>query len=164
LGVDNGNGGEFISRRLKDWRGLNRIRFTQGHPCRKNGNCFAERKNGGAARKTVYYDRFEGRQMRDALEEACRCLNPLRGYWYPALRLAAKEKQASGRYKKICGKVPQTPCRRPLESPDLAEEYKAELRRRAALFNPVTLKREMDGARARLLKLSAKRGVTGETA
>jgi hypothetical protein len=36
-------------------------------------------------------------------------------------------------------------------------------RRRAALPNPVALKREMDEARDRLLKLAAKRGITGET-
>jgi hypothetical protein len=36
-------------------------------------------------------------------------------------------------------------------------------RRRAALLNPVALKREMDEARDRLLKLAAKRGITGET-
>jgi hypothetical protein len=71
---------------------------------------------------------------------------------------------ASGRYKKIYEKVPQTPCQRLLESPELAEEYKTELRRRAALFNPVALKREMDQARERLLKLAAQRGITGETA
>jgi hypothetical protein len=46
----------------------------------------------------------------------------------------------------------------------VAEAYKAELRRRRAQFNPVTLKREMDEARARLLKLAAQRGITGETA
>ncbi|MDR1239951.1 MAG: transposase, partial [Treponema sp.] len=85
-------------------------------------------------------------------------------YWYPTLRLVAKEKQASGRYKKIYEKVPKTPCQRLLESPELAETYKVELRRRRALFNPVTLKREMDEARERLLKLAAQRGIMGETA
>jgi hypothetical protein len=102
--------------------------------------------------------------MHDALEEVCRCLNPLLNYRYPTLRLVAREKHASGRYKKIYGKVPRTPCQRLLESPNLAEAYKAELRRRALLFNPVTLKREMDEARERLLKLAAQRGITGETA
>jgi hypothetical protein len=57
----------------------------------------------------------------------------------------AKEKQASGRYKKIYEKVPKTPCRRLLESPDLAEAYKAELRWRVALFNPATLKKHDGG-------------------
>jgi hypothetical protein len=71
------------------------------------------------------------------------------------LRLIAKEKQASGRYKKIYEKVPKTPCQRLLESPELAGEHKAELRRRAALFNPVALKRETDQERERLLKPAA---------
>jgi hypothetical protein len=38
------------------------------------------------------------------------------------------------------------------------------LRRRAALFNPVTLKREMDETRERLLKLTAQKGISGEIA
>jgi hypothetical protein len=164
LGVDSDNGGEFINHQLKDWCDQNHIQFTRSRPCRKNDNCFVEQKNGDAVRKTMYYDRFEGQEMCDALEEVYRCLNPLLNYWYPTLRLIAKEKQASGRYKKIYEKVPRTPCRRLLESSDLAEEYKAELRRRLALFNPVTLKREMDEARKRLLKLAAQRGITGETA
>jgi hypothetical protein len=46
----------------------------------------------------------------------------------------------------------------------MAEEYKRELRRRTALFNPMTLKREMYQARERLLKLVTQRGPTGETA
>jgi hypothetical protein len=71
--------------------------------------------------------------MHDALEEVYRCLNPLLNYWYPTLHLIAKEKQASGRYKKIYEKAPKTPYRRLLESPDLGEAYKAELRRRVAL-------------------------------
>jgi hypothetical protein len=123
-----------------------------------------EQKNGDVVRKTVGYDRFEGQDMHDALEAVYRCLNPLLNYWYPTIRLIAKEKQASGRYKKIYEKVPKTPCQRLLESPDLAETYKAELRRRALRFNPVTLKREMDEARERLLKLAAQKSITGETA
>jgi hypothetical protein len=110
------------------------------------------------------YDRFEGQETYDALEEVYRCLNPLLNYWYPTLRLIAKEKQASGGSKNICEKVPKTPRRRLLESPDLPEERKAELRRRAALLNPIMFKREMDEARERLLKLAAQRGITGETA
>jgi hypothetical protein len=101
--------------------------------------------------------------MHDALEAVYRCLNPLLNYRYPTLRLIAKEKQASGRYKKIYEKVPKTPCQRLLESPELDEEHKAELRRRPVFFNPVTLKREIDEAKERLLKLAAQKGITGET-
>jgi hypothetical protein len=164
LGIDSDNGGEFINHQLKDWCDLNHIQFTRGRPYRKNDNCFVEQKNGDVVRKTVYYHRYEGQEMHDALEAVYRCLNPLLNYWYPTLRLIAKEKQASGRYKKIYEKMPKTPCQRLLESPELEEEQKAELRRRQELFNPVTLKRKMDEARERLLKLAAQKGITGETA
>ena len=107
-GRDSGNGGEFINRQLLDWCRNNGVKFTRGRPCRKNGNCFVEQKNGGVVRKTVGYARFEGK----------------------------------------------TPCRRLLESPDLSDECKDELNRRAALLNPVELKHQLDQARGRLLKLS----------
>ena len=164
LGVDRDHGGEFINHQLTDGCDLNHIPFTRGRPYRKNDQCFVEQKNGDVVRKTLGYDRFEGQEMGDALEAVYRYLNPLLNYGYPTLRLVAKEKQASGRYKKIYEKVSKTPCQRLLESPDLTEEHKAELRRRAALFNPVTLKREMDEARERLLKRAAQKGITGETA
>jgi hypothetical protein len=163
-GIDGDNGGEFINGQLQDRCDKNSIRVTRGRPYRKNVNCFVEQKNGDVVCKTVGYDRFEGQDMCDAREAVYRCLNPLLNYRYPTLRLIAGEQRASGRYKKIYGKVPGTPCRRLLESPEVAEEYKAELRRRAVLFKPVTLKRETDEARKRLLKPAAQRGITGETA
>jgi hypothetical protein len=102
--------------------------------------------------------------MADALEEVYKFLNPLLNYWYPTFRLIAKEKQANGRYKKIYEKGPKTPCQRLLESPDISDECKTELRRRQASFNPVTLKQGMDKARERLLKLSLQKCTTEETA
>jgi hypothetical protein len=80
--------------------------------------------------------------------------NPLLNYFYPTLRLIAKEKLPSGRYKKIYEKDPKPPYKRLVESPDLSEECKEELRRRKAALNPVELKRALDDARDRLLKLS----------
>jgi transposase InsO family protein len=70
LGIDSDNGGEFINHQLKDWCELNRIQFTRGRPYRKNDNCFVEQKNGDIVRKTVYYHRFEGQKMHDALESS----------------------------------------------------------------------------------------------
>jgi hypothetical protein len=154
LGIDSDNGGEFINHQLLDWCMQNNIKFTRGRPYRKNDNCFVEQKNGDVVRKTVGYARFEGQNACDALAEVYRFLNPLLNYWYPTLRLIAKEKLRSGRYKKIYEKEPKTPCQRLLESPDVSEECKEELRRRKAVLNPVKLKRALDEARVRLLKLS----------
>jgi len=63
----------------------------------KNDNCFVEQKNGDVVRKTVGYGRFEGQNAFNALDEVYRFLNPLLNYWYPTVRLAAKERLPSGR-------------------------------------------------------------------
>jgi hypothetical protein len=154
LGIDTDNGGEFINHQLLDWCIQNNIKFTRGRPYRKNDNCFVEQKNGEVIRKTVGYARFEGQNTVNALSEVYRYLSPLLNYWYPTLRLIAKEKHPSGRYKKVYEKKAKTPYQRLLESPDISGECKEELHRRAALLNPVVLKRALDEARDRLLKLS----------
>jgi hypothetical protein len=154
LGIDTDNGGEFINHQLLDWCVQNGIKFTRARPYRKNDNCFVEQKNGDVVRKTVGYARFEGENAVHALAEAYRFLNPLLNYWYPTLRLIAKEKLPSGRYKKIYEKGAKTPYQRLLESPDLSDECKDELRFRKAALNPIELKRALDQARDRLLKLS----------
>ena len=154
LGIDSDNGGEFINRQLLDWCIQNKVKFTRSRPYRKNDNCFVEQKNGDVVRKTVGYGRFEGKNALEALSGVYRFLNPLLNYWYPTLRLIAKEKLPSGRYKKIYEKDPKPPFQRLLESPDISDECKEELRRRAAFLNPVDLKRALDKARDHLLKLS----------
>jgi hypothetical protein len=155
LGFDSDNGGEFINHQVYDWCVQNDIKFTRGRPYRKNDNCYVEQKNGDAVRKTVGYARFEGENARRALAEVYCFLNPLLNYFYPTMRLVAKEKLPSGRYKKIYEKDPKTPYQRLLESTDISEECKAELCRRKALLNPFQLKRSMAEARDKLLKLSA---------
>ena len=154
LGIDSDNGGEFINHQLFDWCIQNNIKFTRGRPYRKNDNCFVEQKNGDVVRKTVGYARFEGQNTLEALQDVYRFLNPLLNYFYPTLRLIAKEKLPSGRYKKIYEKEAKTPYQRLVESLHLSEESKAELSRRKESLNPVRLKKAMDEARDRLLKLS----------
>jgi hypothetical protein len=156
LGFDSDHGGEFINHQVFDWCIQNNIKFTRGRPYRKNDNCYVEQKNGDAVRKTVGYARFEGEKAQLALAEVYHFLNPLLNYFYPTMRLIAKEKLPSGRYKKIYEKEPKTPYQRLLESSDISDECKDELRRRKAALNPVELKRAMDVARDRLLKLSVK--------
>jgi hypothetical protein len=154
LGIDSDNGGEFINHQLLDWCVQNGIKFSRSRPYRKNDNCFVEQKNGDVVRKTVGYARFEGQNAFNALSDVYRHLNPLLNYFYPTLRLIAKDKLPSGRYKKIYEKEPKTPYQRLLESPHLSDACKEELRLRKAVLNPVELKHTLDEARDRLLKLS----------
>jgi len=158
LGIDSDNGGEFINHQLLDWCIQNGVKFTRGRPYHKNDNCFVEQKNGDVVRKTVGYSRFEGEKALEALSEVYRFLNPLLNYFYPTLRLIAKEQLPSGRYKKIYEKEAKSPYQRLLESLHVSDACKAELRRRKESLNPVTLKKAMDEARDRLLKLSVIEG------
>jgi hypothetical protein len=153
-GIDSDNGDEFINGQLLEWRRQNQITFTGGRPCRKNDNRFAGQKNYGAVRKTAGRARFEGEKTVKALAGVCRFLNPPLNYWFPSMRLIAKGKPPSGRYKKIYGKDPKPPCRRLLGSEDISGGRKGEPRRRAAALNPIELKRQLDTACGRLLKLS----------
>jgi hypothetical protein len=154
LGIDSDNGDEFINNQLLEWCRQNQITFTRGRPYRKNDNCFVEQKNYDVVRKTVGYARFEGEKAAQALAEVYRFLNPLLNYWFPTMRLIAKDKLPSGRFKKIYERDPKPPYQRLLESEDISDECKDELRRRAAVLNPIELKRQLDTARDRLLKLS----------
>jgi len=154
LGIDSDNGSEFINHQLFDWCVQNKIKFTRGRPYRKNDNCFVEQKNFDVVRKTVGYSRFEGNKALKALAGVYGFLNPLLNFWYPTMRLIAKEKLPSGRYKKIYEKEPKPPYMRLLESSHISDECKAELRNTAESLNPIELKRKMDKARERLLKLS----------
>jgi len=94
LGIDSDNGGEFINHQLFDWCIGNNIKFTRGRPYRKNDNCFVEQKNFDVVRKRIGYYRFEGQKALKALAEVYRYLNPLLNYYYPTIRLIAKEKGA----------------------------------------------------------------------
>jgi hypothetical protein len=159
LGIDSDNGGEFINEQLKSWCDENHIQFTRSRPYRKNDNCFVEQKNGDIVRKTVGYYRYDTDAETEALQEVYKFLCPLVNYWYPSIKIKGKERLKNGKYKKNYD-VPKTPYQRLLESPDISNEAKDELRRRAALINPVTQKRLVNRALARLLKLNKEKYIT----
>jgi len=154
LGIDSDNGAEFLNHQLLAWCLQNNIKFTRARPYHKNDNCFVEQKNGDVVRKTVGYARFQGENALKALQDVYRFLNPLLNYFYPTMQLIAKERLSCGRYKKIYAKDPKSPYQRLLESAHISDQCKAELLRRMAVLNPVTLKHQLNAARERLLKLS----------
>jgi hypothetical protein len=148
------NGMEFINKPLLEWCLAKHIKASRSRPYRKNDNCFAEQKNYDAVRKTVGYFRFDSPAEKEALAEVYEYLCPLYNYWYPSFRLIDKEKGVDGRYKKIYEKSPKTPCERLLESSEVSEESKVELRRRKNGYNPVELNSQLNGAVERLLNIN----------
>ncbi|MDR0688989.1 MAG: transposase family protein [Spirochaetaceae bacterium] len=155
-GVDSESGGEFINRQVWQWCKENGVEFTRGRPCRKNDNCFVEQKNGDVIRKAVGCSRFDTDQETAALAGVYRHLCPLVNFWYPSIKVTGKERLENGRLKKKYD-APKTPYQRLLESPDLSDTVKQELKRRAQAANPVTLMRLENQAVARLLHIHTRK-------
>jgi hypothetical protein len=146
------NGMEFINEPLLTWCIDRHIMASRTRPYHKNDNCYAEQKNYDAVRKTVGYFRFDTKEECAALAEVYRWLCPLNNYWMPSFRLITKEKQDDGRYRKVYEKQPRTPYERLIESSNVSEESKEELKRRREGQNPVELNCRLNEAIEKLLK------------
>ena len=150
-GVDSDNGGEFINYQLLEWCNDHEITFTRGRPYRKNDNCFVEQKNDLAVRRVVGYYRFDTQQEYEALREVYKHLCPLLNFYYPSMRIIGKIR--IGPKVKKSYDAPKPPYQRLLESPDIAESIKEDLRKRANAIHIVKQKRLVDKAVAKLMRI-----------
>jgi hypothetical protein len=150
-GIDSDNGGEFINHQLWTWSKDHNIQFTRSRSYRKNDNCFVEQKNDLAVRRMVGYYRFDTQAEYEALKQVYSHLCPLLNFYYPSARIIEKIR-IGARVKKVYD-APKPPYQRLLESPDMGEDVKAELRIRAGRLHLVKQKHMVDQAIARLLQL-----------
>jgi hypothetical protein len=150
-GLDSDNGGEFINYQLLGWAEEKHITFTRARSYRKNDNCFVEQKNDLAIRRTVGYYRFDTQAEYEALKEVYTHLCPLLNYYYPSVRIIEKTRIGARVKKKY--DEPKPPYQRLLESTDVEEHVKAELRKRAARLHLVKQKRLVDQAVAKLMRI-----------
>jgi hypothetical protein len=150
-GFDSDNGGEFINHQLWNWANEHHITFTRARSYRKNDNCFVEQKNDLAVRRTVGYYRFDTPAEYQALKEVYRHLCPLLNFYYPSVRIIEKIRIGARVKKKY--DAPKPPYQRLLESQDVEEQVKAELRKRAGKLHIMKLKRLVDQAVARLMRI-----------
>tara|TARA_B100000315_G_C14520295_1_gene561207 strand:+ start:148 stop:1371 length:1224 start_codon:yes stop_codon:yes gene_type:complete len=151
LGIDSDNGGEFINRQLWQYCNENHIAFTRGRAYHKNDNCFVEQKNDMAVRRTVGYYRFDTSAEYEALSEVYTYLCPLLNFFYPSFRIIEKIR-IGAKVKKVYDD-PKPPYQRLLESDDVSDEVKADLRRRAQQLHVVKQKRSVDNAVANLMRI-----------
>jgi hypothetical protein len=127
-GIDSDNGSELKNMQLLSWCTDNKIQFTRSRPYRKNDNCFVEQKNNSVVRRITGYYRFEGEQTRLVMSEMYECYNKLVNYFFPSMKILAKERVDARLIKKY--DAAKTPYRRLMECPELDENVKTELTRR----------------------------------
>lgn len=150
-GIDSDNGGEFINHQLWAWCNDHQITFTRSRAYHKNDNCFVEQKNDAAVRRLIGYYRFDTQDEFEALQEVYTHLCPLLNFYYPSARLIEK-RRIGARVRKIHDK-PKSPYQRLIESDDIDECVKLELKKQAKNIHIVKQKRFVDKAIARLLHL-----------
>ena len=154
LGLDSDNGGEFINHHLARYCVDEKLTFTRSRPSRKNDNCFVEQKNWSIVRRFSGYDRYEG-------DEACQVLNDLYAvvrdyvnFFMPSMKLIEKVRDGARVTKRY--DTAQTPYQRVLASPHVSPAVKRRLRKHYATLNPAQLKREIEALHKRLAKLTAR--------
>jgi hypothetical protein len=144
LAINSDSGSEFLNKNMLQFTNFGtRVAFTRSRPYRKNDNCYVEQKNYTHVRELFGYERFEEAELVDLMNEIYReYWNPLQNYFLPTFKI--KEKIRIGarivkRYDK-----PKTPCQRLLESKDITEEKKEELRRTQYQLDPFELKQNLE--------------------
>ncbi len=152
LGLDSDNGSEFINDNLKRYCEKAGITFTRCRPYKKNDPAYVEQKNWTAVRQNVGYDRYEGQAAYEALNALYVSLRLYINFFQPVMVLVEKTRDGT-KVKKRYDKA-QTPYQRILDSPDMAEDVKTQLRQQYATLNPLVLLRQIHARQEALWKLA----------
>lgn len=150
--IHSDNGTEFINAHLFRYTQQQGLGFSRSRPGKKNDNCFVEQKNWTHVKKFVGYYRYDSKIEQDILNDLYR--NELRLYknfFQPAMKLIKKER-TGGRIHRRYDQA-RTPYRRVMESENVSERTKQELKRIYESLNPAQLKRAIDAKLNMLYKV-----------
>ena len=148
-GIDSDNGSEFINHHLYNWCKENKICFTRTRPYKKNDNCHVEQKNWHVVRRNIGYNRYEGQDAANVMNEYYVLLGLHTNFFLPHTKLIEKVRVGTRMKKKY--DAPKTPYRRLLESDHISPETKALLQQTFYSLNPAALKQDMTHALERLI-------------
>jgi hypothetical protein len=155
--LNSDNGGEFINGHIKRHFShyLPDVVRTRSRSYRKNDNAHVEQKNGVQVRALYGHGRIDDESLIPLMNRINVCQGLLKNLFTPTMRLLSKER-VGAKYVKRYEKEPKTPARRVLESPDVSEDDKANVRTLIAEHDIQDLRERMD-ADLRLLarKLAA---------
>ena len=136
-------GTEFINAHLFRYSAESNLGFSRSRAYKKNDNCLVEQKNYTHVRRMVGYLRYDTETELNMLNDLYR--NELRLYknfFSPVIKLVLKERVA-GRIHRRYDK-PRTPYQRLMDSQEISEAKKQELRQTYLSLNPAQLKRTID--------------------
>lgn len=143
IGLHPDTGSEFINWHLKGWCEANNINFTRSEPGKKNDNMYVEERNGHVVRKYLGYARFDKFKLVDLINEMYELLADYLNHFQAVRRTISKER-VGAKIKRQYEKLAKTPYQRMLDSADVANEIKEELRKKHLQMNPLKLKKKID--------------------
>ena len=142
-GLDSDNGGEFINYPLINFCHDNEIIFTRSRENKKNDNAYVEQKNWTHVRKILGYFRYDTIAEQAIINSLYR--NELRLYknfFQPVMKLSKKVRIGARKHRKY--EPAKTPFKRLLESDQISEPTKQQLKNLYNKLNPAALKRAIE--------------------
>ena len=149
--IHSDSGKEFINAHLFNYTQRKELGFSRSRPYKKNDNCLVEQKNWTHVRKFVGYSRYDTLEELNILNDIyCNEMRLFKNFFQPVIKLVLKER-VHGKIHRKYDKA-RTPYHRVMESKEVPEKKKQELKRIYESLNPAQLKRDLD----RKLNLLAK--------
>ena len=150
-GIDSDNGPEFINQILYNYCQREKLEFTRSREYKKNDNAYIEQKNWTHVRKVFGYLRYDTYEemaiMNDLYHNELRLY---KNFFQPVMKLKSKER-VGGKVKRKY-EASKTPYQRLMESGQIRDEVKDELKGIYLSLNPAELKRNIDAKLAKLYK------------
>jgi len=150
-GIDSDNGPEFINQLLYKYCQREKLEFTKSRDNKKNDSAYIEEKNWTHVRKVFGYLRYDTYEemaiMNDLYHNELRLY---KNFFQPVMKLVSKER-VGGKIKRKY-EAPKTPYQRLMESGQIPNEVKEELKGMYLSLNPAQLKRSIDAKLAELYK------------
>jgi hypothetical protein len=141
--IHSDGGTEFINAHLFRYSAETDLDFSRSRPYKKNDNCLVEQKNNTHVRRLVGYLRYDAAEEQNILNDLyCNELRLFKNFFQPVIKLVFKERVAGKIHRKY--DKPRTPFARLLESPEISEKKKRELKDIYRSLNPAELKRQID--------------------
>jgi hypothetical protein len=140
------NGTEFLNWALHKHLTKRDVKmpWTRSRAYRKNDNAHCEQKNWTHVRQLFGHDRFEHPELVALMNDLyAQEWSLFTNHFKPTFKLLKREKKA-GRTRRVYEKTPKTPYQRLLESADIPQAMKKELRAQHAKLDPFELKKNVE--------------------
>jgi hypothetical protein len=137
------------------------IAFSRSRPNKKNDNAYVEQKNWTHVRKIFGYLRYDTETELEIINDLYHHeLRLYKNFFQPVIKLISKER-VGGKIKRKYD-LPKTPYQRLMESDQINEETKEQLRSLYLSLNPAELKRRIDAKLKQLYLLYQSKNQTQE--